>query len=298
MKFCLSYLVAAMLLLPVALSAQPTVYSLKTDYKFNPMGIDHAFPRLSWIIGSEEPNTLQESYEIRAALDPEDLSRGRRLLWETGRVVSPQSIHVPFSGPPVGSFQRVYWQVRVGDSHGKTSRWSEVASWETGFLPDAAWEAEWITPTWEEDPLVSMPSPYLRKEFRVENPVREARLYITSLGLYQVELNGQRVGDQEFTPGWTSYDTRLQYQTYDVTDQLQRDLNAIGIILGDGWFRGNLGWVDNRNHWGSRLAALAELRVTYTDGTTAVVGTDGSWGASKGPILISTTGRCTMPTWN
>ena len=287
MKPHLKVFISLLLGATVFLNAQSTLHSLKVDYKTNPVGIDNPGPRLSWIIQSDQMNTLQESYEIRIATDPDNLKRGRQLLWESGRVESPQSIHVEYTGPEPKSFQRIYWQVRIWDNHGKRSPWSEVAFWETGLLKDKSWEARWISPTWEEDPQKSMPSPFLRKEFSVGKPVEQARLYITSHGLYQVHMNGRRIGDAEFTPGWTSYDTRLQYQTYDVTGQLKKDVNVIGIILGDGWFRGNLGWVDNRNHWGSRLAALAELRITYTDGTVEVIGSDQSWKATTGPILES-----------
>ena len=282
------------LLLPVlwvvtasALMAQPVVTSLVADYKTNPMGIDHPAPRLSWKIACEEPNTMQDTYEIRAALSVNDLKKGKNLLWETGKVASSQSVHVRYGGAPVKSFQRVYWQVRIRDNHGKQSKWSQPAWWETGFLPGTGWEADWITPAWEEDPTRSLPSPYLRGIFTVKRPVSQARLYISCHGLYQAEINGKRVGDQQFTPGWTSYHTRLQYQTYDLSGSLVQGENALGIILGDGWYRGNLAWQDNRNLWGDQLSAIAQLRITYADGSTETVVTDGSWKASTGPILES-----------
>ena len=156
-----------------------------------------------------------------------------------------------------------------------------------GKLESKDWVADWITPTWEEDPKKSEPSPYMRKEFALDKSIKQARLYISCQGLYQVEINGKRVGDQEFTPGWTSYDTRLQYQTYDITTLLAQNQNAIGIVLGDGWFRGNLGWIDGRNNWGEKLAAIAEIIVQYTDGTSATIVTDESWKATTGPILES-----------
>jgi len=230
---------------------------------------------------------MQEMYEIRVARSLKELERGRNLLWATGEVPSSQSIHVKYDGPPIQSFERVYWQVRIRDNHGKKSDWSEAAFWETGFMFGEAWEADWISPDWEEDATRSMPSPYLRREFRIKKEIRQARLYISCHGLYQVEINGDRIGNQEFTPGWTSYETRLQYQTYDVTENLNRSGNAIGIILGDGWFRGNLGWVDGRNNYGDKLAAIAQLVVTYTDGSIKVMGTDNSWKATTGPILES-----------
>jgi alpha-L-rhamnosidase len=287
MKYRNFLLTSLFLMAALGASAQLQVASLTTDYKTNPIGIDNPVPELSWIIQSDQYNTLQESYEIRAALDPSDLAKTKKQVWNTGTVTGPQSIHIKYTGPSPESHQRIYWQVRVADNHGKKSKWSEPAFFEMGKLESKDWVADWITPTWEEDPKKSEPSPYLRKEFTLDKSIKQARLYISCQGLYQVEINGHRVGNQEFTPGWTSYDTRLQYQTYDISPDLLQNQNAIGIVLGDGWFRGNLGWIDGRNNWGEKLAALAEIRVEYADGTSAVISTDESWKASTGPILES-----------
>ncbi len=267
--------------------AQLEVTSLTIDYKPSPIGIDNPKPKLGWILQSDQANTTQQSYELRAALTDADVRKGRKLVWKTGEVTSSQSVHITYQGEPLKSHQRVYWQVRVVDNHGEKSKWSQTAYFEMGKLDAEDWEADWITPMWEEDPKKSEPSPYLRKEFSLEKPIKQARLYITCHGLYQVEINGKRVGDQEFTPGWTSYDTRLQYQTYDITPLMVQNQNAIGVILGDGWFRGNLGWIDGRNNWGEKLAVLGEIVVEYTDGTTVTIPTDESWKATTGPILES-----------
>jgi len=287
MKFRNILLASLFLMAALSVSAQLKVTSLTTDYKTNPIGIDNPAPRLSWIIQSDQHNTMQESYEIRAALSPADLTKKKNQLWNSGTVSSSQSIHIRYLGQPLQSHQRIFWQVRVVDNHGKKSTWSDPAFFEMGKLKSSDWEADWITPTWEENPKKSEPSPYLRKEFTLGKSSKQARLYISSHGLYQVEINGSRVGEQEFTPGWTSYDTRLQYQTYDITSLLNQNQNAIGIVLGDGWFRGNLGWIDGRNNWGEKLAAIAEIRVEYTDGTSAILSTDESWKATTGPILES-----------
>ncbi len=276
-----------LLMTTITLRAEVKVTLLKTDYKVNPVGIDNPVPRFSWIIQSDQNNTMQESYEIRAALNPADLAKGKKLIWKSDRVASSQSIHIKYNGRPLSSYQKVYWQVRIVDNHREKSKWSEMAFWEMGKLEDATWEADWITPAWEEDREKSNPSPYLRKEFTIDKAIKQARLYISCQGLYQVEINGERVGDQEFTPGWTSYDTRLQYQTYDITAQLAQNQNAIGIVLGDGWFRGNLGWIDGRNNWGDKLTAIAQIIVDYTDGSKATISTDESWKATTGPILES-----------
>ena len=287
MKFRNFLTISLFLMLALGVSAQVQVTSLTTDYKTNPIGIDNPVPQLSWIIQSEQNNTMQESYEIRAALNPADLAKKSKQLWHPEPVASSKSIHIRYQGPALRSHQRIYWQVRIADNHGKKSKWSEPAFFEMGKLQAGDWEADWITPTWEEDPKKSEPSPYLRKEFTLAKPIKQARLYISCQGLYQVEINGRRAGDKEFTPGWTSYDTRLQYQTYDITSLLAPNQNAIGIILGDGWFRGNLGWIDGRNNWGEKLAAIGEIRVEYTDGTFAILSTDDSWKATTGPILES-----------
>jgi len=230
---------------------------------------------------------MQASYEIRAAQDPADLAKAKKQVWNSGKVASSQSVHIKYDGQALKSYQRVYWQVRVVDNHGEKSKWSDPAFFEIGILEDATWEANWITPTWEEDVSKSNPAPYLRKEFTLGKAIKNARLYISAQGLYQVEINGNRVGEQEFTPGWTSYNTRLQYQIYDIKAQLVQKQNAIGIVLGDGWFRGNLGWVDGRNNYGEKLAAIAQIVVEYADGSKATISTDESWKAATGPILES-----------
>ena len=280
-------LTSLLLTLALIVNGQLQVTSLTIDYKPSPIGIDNPEPRLSWIIQSDQANTNQQSYELRAALTDADVKKGRKLVWNSGKVASSQSVHIKYQGEPLKSHQRVYWQVRVVDNHGEKSNWSETAYFEMGKLNSDDWEADWITPTWEEDPKKSEPSPYLRKEFFLEKTIKQARLYISCQGLYQVEINGLRVGDQEFTPGWTSYDTRLQYQTYDITSLLDQNQNAIGVILGDGWFRGNLGWIDGRNNYGEKLAVIGEIIVEYSDGTRATISTDESWKANTGPILES-----------
>ena len=164
------------------------------------------------------------------------------VLWDSGRIASEQSIHVPYTGSPLRSGQRVYWQVRTWDETGAASAWSAPAFWEMGLLnaADAYAQSEWITPDWDEDTSQSQPQPVLRRAFQLDSTaaITAARVYVTSLGLYELYLNGQRVGDGVLTPGWTSYKTRLQYQTYDVTDLLRGGDNAIGALLGDGWYRG------------------------------------------------------------
>jgi alpha-L-rhamnosidase len=257
---------------------------LTCEYRQNPLGIDVPAPRLSWQLQSERRGVRQSACQLRVAADPADLIAGRQLLWDSGKVASDASIHQAYAGPPLASGQRCYWQVRAWDEDEQPTPWSEPAWWEMGLLAADDWRAAWITPDWDEDLSQSQPAPYLRRAFTLDGPVQAARLYATSLGLYELHLNGQRVGDGQLTPGWSSYDQRLQYQTYDVSALLQQGENAIGVILADGWYRGWLGFEGQRNTYGDRLALLLQLQVTYADGRSAVICSDGGWQALTGPV--------------
>jgi alpha-L-rhamnosidase len=259
---------------------------LSVEYRINPIGIDVLQPRLTWRLQSEQRATVQTAYQIQVAETVDALRTGTGLIWDSGRVESDRSVQVAYNGSALRSSQRYHWQVRTWNGAGLVSAWSPPAYWEMGLRP-ADWSASWITPAWDEDTTKSNPSPMLRKTFALAGQVLSARLYVSSLGLYEAELNGRRVGDAVFTPGWTSYDKRIQYQTYDVTAQLQAGGNALGVTLGDGWYRGPLKWDVKRNNYGDRLALLAQLRIVYADGRTQIVGTDESWKASTGPILLS-----------
>jgi alpha-L-rhamnosidase len=220
-------------------------------------------------------------------LSKEALAAENALLWDSGKVVSDQSIHVEYAGPQLLSSQRYFWRIRVWDNEDKASAWSDAHFWEMGLLSENDWQTAWIQPNLQEDTQKSNPAPMLRKNFELKDIAKRARLYVTSLGLYEAEINGQRVGDRLFTPGWTSYDNRLQYQTYDVTAMLKKGPNAVGVMLGDGWYRGRMGWRESRNIYGDKLALLLQLRIEYVDGSKELIGTDGSWKASTGPILYS-----------
>ena len=263
------------------------VYAPRCEYKKNPLGIDVEKPRLSWKIASARRGVRQSAYQIRAAESVDDLKKHKNLLWDTGQVKSDQSVHVVYEGSSLVSRQRIWWQVRVQDDQNHPSAWSKPAFWEMGLLKPDDWSAEWIEPKLEEDPNKSNPCPMLRRQFQLRGPVASARAYVTSLGLYNMQINGKTVSDELFTPGWTAYRHRLQYQTYDVTELLKPGTNCVGVILGDGWYRGRLVWKDRRNLYGDKLALLARIEVVYRDGTRELITTDETWKASTGPILMS-----------
>jgi alpha-L-rhamnosidase len=260
------------------------VEGLRTEWATNPIGIDEPAPRLSWMLHAERRGTRQSAYEIRVATHPDSFAAP---LWTSGRVASGESLNRPYAGPALRPGRRYHWQVRAWDDRGQASPWSAVAFWETGLMGAAQWKAKWIVPDLPVDTTRSNPAPILRAEFALDGTVASARAYVTSHGLYEMEVNGRRVGTDVLTPGWTSYDKRLQYQTYDVTDLLRRGANVVGVTLGDGWYRGRLAWEKRRNTYGRDVALLAQIVVRYTDGREQVFGTDERWKTATGPIVAS-----------
>jgi alpha-L-rhamnosidase len=280
------------------ISGGVAVSELRCEYRVNPLGIDVIKPRLSWIMESTQRNQIQSAYQILVADSEEKLRRNQGELWDSGKVESEQSNQVVYKGEPLKSRMRCYWKVRVWDKDGKASAWSEPAMWTVGLLSPSDWQARWIGYDEEvqntgnrekSDPnaLVLPPPPYLRREFLVGRPVKRAVVYASALGLYELHINGKRIGEDYFAPGWTDYTMRVYYQTYEVTDLIKNGSNAIGAILADGWYAGYLGFGKKREHYGSKPRLFVQLEIEYENGNIQKVVTDGTWKARYGPILES-----------
>ena len=264
-----------------------TLTDLKTNYKTNPIGLDVSLVRLSWKLTTDLNETFQKNYEIRISTNESDLQKNKNLLWTSGKVESEQSVNVTYTGPALQAKTRYYWQVRVIDNHKGDSGWSTIQFFETGLLKPTDWQANWIELGSPTDGKVGS-APIFAKNFDVSKTITSARLYITSHGLYEANINGKRVGNEFFTPGWTSYNKRLQYQVYDVTSMLKVGANFTSVTVGDGWYRGNLEFNHKRNLYGKEVALLYQLEVKYTDGTTSLIASDGAWKSSlAGPIKKS-----------
>lgn len=260
------------------------VMQLQCEYRTNWLGSDHLRPQFSWVIQSNQRSTIQYSYHIQVSLEKEDWAQ---LLWDSGVVVSDQSIQIEYAGSPLQSRTRYYYRVQIEDQRGRMSTWSEIQWWETALLDQAEWQAQWITPEeeWHHPQLESVFQ--LRKAFTLASNISSARIYATAAGLYELSINGARVGDEWFAPGWTSYTHRHQYQTYDVTNYLQAGQNTIGVSLADGWYTGRLGWENQRQHYGEHKALLLQLHLRYDNGEEAIIGTDTSWRSASSPITLA-----------
>ena len=197
-------------------------------------------------------------------------------------VKSAEQVLVPWPFAPLGSRERATVRVRVA-SGDRWSDWSEPAEVETGLLGINDWTAVFVSP--REAGGLDSPAPLTRGMFIVNGEVAQARLYTTALGVYEAWLNNQRVGDEILAPGWTTYNKRLCYQSFDVTALLAQGSNTFDALLGNGWYRGQLTWLKRRAVYGDRLAYLAQLEITYADGSVQRVVTDESWKAAESGVL-------------
>lgn len=255
---------------------------LRCEYQENPLGIGETRPRFGWLLDTDASDVVQTSYRLQVSTD-DDFSE---TLWDTGTVESPDSVLVEYAGPALHSCARCHWRVRVTDNHGQESPWSTAAYFETAILDPSLWKARFISPA-DEEPDSSR-GMRLRTEVTLGGDIIWGRIYATALGLYELTLNGQRVGDALFTPGWTAYRKRLQYQTYDVTRMLRRGANAVGATLGCGWYKGDLvGWLGRRGIYGTRTALFFQMMIRFADGREQVVASDSRWRTFEAPILYA-----------
>ncbi len=257
-----------------ASGAGVTVGDLRCEYAPNPLGVDTLHPRLSWTLASSERGERQTAYQVLVASSQEKLSAGVGDLWDTGKVASDQSIQVAYGGKPLTSREQAYWKVRVWDMKGEASPYSGPAQWEMGLLAPSDWKARWIgyPPGWSGHAL------YFRYHFTLRKEVKQARAYIAGLGYYEFHLNGKKVGDDVLDPGFTAYTERVLYSTYDVGAFLQPGSNAMGVILGNGWY--------------GSPKLLLQLEVTYADGSKESFDTHGefadeNWLVTDGPIVAN-----------
>ena len=297
-------------------SAIPGIHAvqLRCGYLKDPLGIDNRQPLLSWKLEAEAGlrGVTQSAYHILVSSSKENLGDDKADLWDSGKIPSDQQLYIRYEGKPLRSQMQCFWKVCVWDQAGQRSSWSEPSMWTMGLLEKEDWKAEWITDaiSMENQPaerykdgiyyrtrnphtgkgFSPQPSPLLRKEFSLNENVKKAYVYVTARGLYELFINGKRVGDQQLAPGWTDYNLRILYQTYDVTDLLHEGKNAVGAMLGPGWYAGMLGPLSplGRRLYGPSPQLLLQLEIELSDGSRQVIISDASWkGTLEGPVRMS-----------
>jgi alpha-L-rhamnosidase len=286
-----------------------TAASLRCEYLADPLSIDAREPRLSWTIESAARGARQTAYQLVVADSANDLAANRGSLWDTGKIPSNQTIQIVYQGKPLVSRQEVFWKVRVWDQNDKPSPWSKTARWRMGLLEASDWSAQWIG---DKLPSVeNVSATMLRRDFKLAAKPKRAIIYASALGVYELHINGQRVGDQLLAPEYTDYHTRTQYQAYDVTALLRAGVNTIGALLGDGWYAGGIGLAQAvvrkpRNIYGNHPRLFAQLEVEWSGGKTERISTDSAWRTSREGAIRSSDilngeeydARREMPGWD
>lgn len=294
----LAFLSFLLFVLPILVQAQLRVCSLRVEHCVNPSVVDVAQPRLSWV---NEPKNervkgqRQTAYRIVVASSEEGLRKGHYDLWDSGRVPSDISVLVPYGGCALSSGQDCYWKVQTWDATGKRSKWSPTAHWGMGILKPEEWHAQWITAR------QSQGAPLFRKAFTLNRKVQKAKAYVTAGGYFELYVNGQRVGEDQLVPNFTNYTTRdgiekggiaienrftayrVLYLSYDVTHLLQNGRNALGAMLGDGFYR------SISYHVGAfgEPCLFCQLEITYSDGTQERICTDETWLTHPSAITLT-----------
>ncbi len=270
--------------------------NLRTEYKTEPF-TDVVQPRLSWELESSVRNQLQSAYQIIVASSAKLLSEEKADLWNSGKVDGDATNQIVYNGIALTPGKVCYWKVRSWDAVGKPGAWSVATKWEMGLMDNTGWKAQWIghdlTALGKGEVYHLPPAPFFRKEIALSAKVKSARLYVTALGLYEFQINGKRVGNDYFMPGWTDYNKRLYYQVYDVTKSLQSGKNVLGAIITEGWYAGYLGYallVGNpvvHNFYGKVPLLKAQVVIEYSNGKKETIVTDESWRTHYGPIVES-----------
>lgn len=292
----LSLVGTAVLLMAAAMSAaEPLrVNGLRCEQLSDPLGLDVAVPRLSWQLSSDRPGTMQGAYRVLVASSPGKLARDEGDLWDSGKARSGRSVLVEYTGAPLKSGQACYWKVQTWDDKGTASAWSEPAIWTMGLLAPSDWKAQWIGTAPSPDDVdhpEPQPAPLLRKPFDVPKSVRRATATICGLGYYELYLNGAKVGDHVLDPPITTFDKRALYVTYDVTGQVKRGANAVGVMLGNSWLNATVEdvWGMHKAPWRTRPTAIVQLDLELDDGAHQLIVSDGSWKCSTGAITFDQT---------
>jgi hypothetical protein len=263
-----------------AAAASLAPYALEAEARVKPVGLDMPHPRLSWKLKSE-----QSAYRILVATSAAKLRAGQGDLWDSGRIVSAETTWIPYRGASLKSFQQAFWTVRVWDAKGEVSPWSEPAEWITALENPGDWHASWIADS--ATALTSGPLPIFRKEVAIDKPLARAIVIVSGLGFHELHINGAKVGDSVLAPAWTNFHASVLYETFDVTALLHPGANALGVLLGNGFYNVAGGrYAKFTGSFGQPRLAL-QLHLEFAGGASRDISTDRSWRVTHGPITFS-----------
>lgn len=284
-------------------TAQNNVEKLECEYLVNPIGVDVIHPRLTWKMKSERQGVMQKACQVIVGTDSAEVAGGKGNIWESEEIFAT-SMPVIYRGPELQPFTRYFWTVKVLDEKENWSDFSKVAYFETGMMEKENWKGNWITDTYD---YYLKPAPYFRKSFKIHKKVESARAYIAVAGLYELYLNGNKIGDHVLDPMYTRFDRRTLYVAYDVSHNLQKGENVVSVILGNGWYnhQSTAVWYFDKAPWRARPKFCMDIRITFVDGSDTLICTGQDWKTSLSPIIFNSiyTGehydaRLEQPGWN
>jgi hypothetical protein len=284
-----------------AIAQKPTVNHLQCEYISDPLGVEALRPKLSWQILSTQRNLLQTAYRVLVADDTSLLQKNIGNIWDSKKVLSDASIQIEYAGQKPEPAKTYYWKVMVWDNKAETSAWSKTAKWQMGLLTANEWkDAKWIAYAVMPDSMRLKPVtaeskrspikdilPIFRKEFAIAKTVKKATVFISGLGHFELSINGAKTGDHFLDPGWTDYDKHALYVTFDITHQLQKGMNAIGVMLGNGFY-----FIPGERYRKLQLAygfpkMICRMLIEYADGSSQNIASDNSWKTTAGPVTFS-----------
>ena len=274
-------------------ASQINIKNLRCEYKVNPIGVDIENPRLSWVLESNQRGVKQIAYQIFVASSLKNLDSEKADIWNSGKIESDNSIQIGYEGKSLESNKKYFWKVKIWDQENKMYS-SETVFWTTGLFKDSDWKASWIgldKAVGDDDPDTpkrKLSTRMLRHEFEINKKIKSATAFISGLGLFELYINGNKIGDQVLSPGLAEYNKRTFYMTYDVTKNLQSNKNAIGVILGNGRYFAPRSSEPTETRTYGFPKVICQLQIQYEDGTTSTVITDESWNlTTEGPTRIN-----------
>ncbi|MGC4034338.1 MAG: family 78 glycoside hydrolase catalytic domain [Chitinophagaceae bacterium] len=293
----------SLLLVKDLIYAQPaSIFNMQCEHIVNPLGIDAAKPRFSWTINDMQNGAKQIAYEIIVSTDSAAAASDKGNAWQSGKIKRADQL-VTFNGEALLPFTKYYWRVNSFDKDGKELK-SAVANFETGMMQQQNWKGAWIQDTRD---VHLKPAPYFRKIFAVSKTIVSARAYIAVAGLYELYINGNRIGDHRLDPMYTRFDRRNLYVTYDVTAAVKNGDNAIGVLLGNGWYnhQSTAVWYFHEAPWRARPSFCMDLRIVYNDGSVETITTGKDWKTTLSPVIFNSIytaehydARKETPHWN